>query len=41
VEKTCELLDAEVSYIALAHPDEHEVRVCVTHGEQTGELRTS
>jgi signal transduction histidine kinase len=39
VEKTCELLGAEVSYIALAYPDDREVRVCVAHGDQTGELR--
>ncbi|MEN6430663.1 MAG: GAF domain-containing protein, partial [Coriobacteriales bacterium] len=39
VEKTCELLGAEVSYIALAYPRDREVRVCVTHGEQTGELK--
>jgi len=39
VEKTCELLGAEVSYIALAYPSDREVRVSVTHGEQTGELR--
>lgn len=39
VEKTCDLLDAEVSYIALAYPEEREVRVCVTHGERSGELK--
>ena len=39
VEKTCDLVDAEISYIALAYPSEREVRVCVTHGDHSGELK--
>lgn len=38
VERTAKLLDAEISYIALAYPEEQVVRVCVTHGAQSEAL---
>lgn len=39
VDRTAELLDAEISYIALAYPDEQVVRVCVTHGAHSEALQ--
>lgn len=39
VERTAELLDAEISYIALAYPEEQVVRVCVTHGAHSEALQ--
>jgi len=38
VEKVCQLLDAEISYIALADPEERVVRVVSTHGACSNEL---
>lgn len=38
VEKVCQLLDAEISYIALADPQERVVRVVSTHGACSNEL---
>ena len=38
VQKVCELLDAEISYIALADSDERVVRVVSTHGACSNEL---
>ena len=39
VERTAELLDAEISYIALAYHEEQVVRVCVTHGAHSEALQ--
>lgn len=38
VAKTCQLLQAEISYIALADEEEKVIRVRVTHGARGGEL---
>jgi signal transduction histidine kinase len=39
VEKTCLLLNAEISYLALANEEEKSVQVCVTYGTRGDALR--
>lgn len=39
VEKTCSLMGAEMSYLALADSEHQEIRVAITEGTRAGELR--
>ncbi|MFZ3151003.1 MAG: GAF domain-containing sensor histidine kinase [Anaerolineaceae bacterium] len=40
VEKACDLLNAEISYLALADDEAQMIRVCVTHGTRGDALRS-